>query len=617
MAPRQRHSERNGMMLRAAPWLLATATTLSAALPAAAQPAPTPSDQPAPVSTNPRAKGLAVKGPATESTSPPAAPPPAGSSAAAPPAPPPAPVRLSEAPPERLSQLCRNAALKLLQQRRRKAPPTAAEALDLADFKAMHFECFNVARASLTSGAADIGQEILRSVAQVVLNRAQRAAWVLLQEKLLDAAGCADPPKVARFPATCKILESISIADLASSPAALMQALVADVLAMSGPPGDKPWLKVPILEEVLRESATRWGQAGAPGIQGGLAQILRRRIKEQVTKPDCDQATTALEKSLWVSGMCLIEMQAPASFKECDVDGWASQCTDPITEARILQLWTIAGMLFAAQGKPQLSDYINFFATAADIEIEETKNLTDEQRREAHDYVAAVRSILSGISDKDWIGTTSGAVRALRLVSKGAGACASAPSGAECEESKRAERLFFLLAAVGNYAGTFSNGSKEAGETREKILENLANRLVDRTHRDGGWVVSAGGNLGLFGGARTDFVTAAAVAFPAQLGVGVGAQSYSTGNHGFHAMATIFDLGQYVTFSGAPLKVDPPDLKSAVTVGLTAGAWLGLRETPYYLGLYGGVSPFVTANGKPTYQVGLSTGLYVPLLDFN
>jgi hypothetical protein len=82
-------------------------------------------------------------------------------------------------------------------------------------------------------------------------------------------------------------------------------------------------------------------------------------------------------------------------------------------------------------------------------------------------------------------------------------------------------------------------------------------------------------------------------------------------------MVTAFDLGQYVTFAGPSLEVAPTSFESSVTLGLTVGGWLALRETPLYLGAYGGVSPFVKAQDRPTYQLGLVTGIYVPLLDFN
>lgn len=36
--------------------------------------------------------------------------------------------------------------------------------------------------------------------------------------------------------------------------------------------------------------------------------------------------------------------------------------------------------------------------------------------------------------------------------------------------------------------------------------------------------------------------------------------------------------------------VTAPGIESSVVLGLTAGAWVALRETPLYIGAYGGVS---------------------------
>ncbi len=611
------------------------AAALLAAPLAAAQPlpaAPTGPAAPAPPASSPRpslqAKPLSIK-----STSPGVAPPAVAPSAAVtalaatapPPVAPGAPAaggttRLSEAPPDRLSPLCRTAALKLLQHRRRGAPLSAADQEEQDDFRALHLDCFNATGASVTSGSAGVGEEILRSVAQVVLERAQSAAWRLLQDKLLSAAGCdaapGAPAAALRFPATCDALRSLSIADLASSPAVLLDAVIADFLPLALPGEKSPWMRVPILEDAVREAAIRWRQSGASGLHAGFAQIVRRRLKEQVAKADCELATSAPDKALWVSGMCLIEAQAPANFSKCDVDGWASQCTDPITTARILQLWGLMSKVIGAQGKPPLSDYVDLICTSADIAIDEAPDLADARRREGHDYVSGIRAVMGGLAHKDWIETTSGAVRVLRLVVTRA-ACDGAAESRACKESRAAETLFTLLAAVGNYAESFSGGAKDGGAAREKILKDLADRMVNRAHRDSGWVVSAGGNLGLFGGARMDFSGGAQVAFPVQLGLGVGLQSYGRGAYGFHAMASAVDLGQYITFSDTSLEVTSPALESSVVLGLTAGAWIALRETPLYLGAYGGVSPFVKAQDRPTFQVGLTTGIYVPLIDFN
>jgi hypothetical protein len=181
-----------------------------------------------------------------------------------------------------------------------------------------------------------------------------------------------------------------------------------------------------------------------------------------------------------------------------------------------------------------------------------------------------------------------------------------------------------VMAGVGNYALTFSPQSSQdpgaAAAAREKIIEELVDRMVNRTDRTGGAVVSLGGALGAFGGprfAQTDKLHVD-LAFPLQLTLGVGLQTYGKGTGGFHAMLSAFDLGQYVNMndSGA-LQVGTPSVESSIGFGLTLGGWVALRETPLYIGAQGSVSPFNQASGSPTFQAGIVSGIYVPLLDFN
>jgi hypothetical protein len=314
----------------------------------------------------------------------------------------------------------------------------------------------------------------------------------------------------------------------------------------------------------------------------------------------------------------------------CDVDKWVSQCGGDIrVKDRIVEAVAIARRVLAEiknKGKqPSLTDCIDLTFLVAELTLEagaspDPEAPPDPQKDDARAYLAGMKSALLGVAGKDWVQTTSGAVRVIRVIRRTKAECAKAPGGGACVEANRAERLFTTLAAVGNYAETFHSNTKDpaAGTAaREKIIEELVDRMVNRTDRRSGWVVSLGGNLGLVGGARTDFSHGAQVAFPLQVGLGLGLESYGEGSGGFHGMLTAFDLGQYVTIESNDLVVDTPEIESSVMLGLTLGGWVALRETPYYIGVFGGMSPFVRANDEMTYQLGLVTGLYVPLLDFN
>jgi hypothetical protein len=226
----------------------------------------------------------------------------------------------------------------------------------------------------------------------------------------------------------------------------------------------------------------------------------------------------------------------------------------------------------------------------------------------------------------DWVQTTTGAVEILTTLQSALSPCDSKDVACPAQRTALADERTVLqvLAAVGNYALTFNpNNSKDpsaAAAARAQIMSELLDRMVNRTDRKSGTVVSLGGALGAFGGprfAQTDKLRAD-LAFPLQLTLGLGLQTYGSGTGGFHAMLSAFDLGQYVNMNNAgALQVGSPSLESAVGFGLTLGGWCLLRETPVYFAAQGSVSPFNQAGGNPTFQAGLVSGIYVPLLDFN
>jgi hypothetical protein len=230
------------------------------------------------------------------------------------------------------------------------------------------------------------------------------------------------------------------------------------------------------------------------------------------------------------------------------------------------------------------------------------------------------KDIVLGLVDSDWVRATSGAIGIADMIVR-----ESCPKLDECsdevvDERNGRKKVLAVLGAAGKYASTMkSTGSPgEMQAEREQIIKELVARTVNRTARDQGFVVSVGGNLGLLGGARMEWGGDRQFAFPVQLGLGLGLQSYHSKTIGFSALLTALDLGQYVVFNSGDLKVQTPDAASSVMLGLSAGIWVLSRETPVIIGPYGAVSPFLkTTAGQLTYQVGLAIGIYIPLLDFN
>jgi hypothetical protein len=602
------------------------ALAVLAAGPLGAQPAvpPSPSASAAP----PAPPASATARPPRAAPAAPASAQPALSASVAPIAPAPDTWAIPARNSKQFEDLCKSSVKDLLAQRDGGAGPTAEQAKRQVEVAKVRDGCVNlVMRSAPTAGSGEaIADEVLRSVAQVVANRATRAGWELLRKKVRETARCDDGAK-SPFPAMCRTLDTVAIQDLVSSPAVLLQALTGDFLSMARPDAARGWMAPPILDDALREAAARWGNGGAPEVASGLKQALIDQVRKNVVTPSCDALPSAAEKAMWVVGMCLIEGNEVPNFSKCSLDAWTSQCSDDLTTQRIRRMWSLAGRVFPASGapRPTLADYVQVVTAEADLAID-VSSLADAQKADAHAYVGGMKTVLLGVANKDWVQSTSGAITVIRVLTRNHPDCGPSGKAEACaaltEEQKRQEKLFYVLAAVGNYAETLTKDTSGTGANaaaREKIIEDLVDRMTNRTDRESGTVFSVGGNLGLLGGVRTDFHGNYQAAFPVQLGLGVGLQTYHAEHDaGFHMMVTAFDLGQYVTFDNTALAVATPKLESAVSLGLTLGGWFATRETPFYVGAYGACSPFVrSTSDKITYQLGLTTGLYVPLLDFN
>jgi hypothetical protein len=507
----------------------------------------------------------------------------------------------------------------------------------------------------ITSGAAGVAADIVQSIAQVVVTKAQAAAWGLLLDKVKEIAHCGEAQ--TKFSKSCDVLKSLNIRDLVSSPGVLLDAVVADLMLQFGNQTDPRTKDVltaggGILGLALLDASSRWSQAGAPGIVRSMRSTVVTTIVAKATAA-CAPTPSAVDKYKYVFGMCLAQGRIDA-LSQCTAGEFIKDCGgDADANKEVTRLWDLTTTAFDAKAKP--ADILNLaFAIGAD----EIAALPDPvARKNAQDYFSGTKDLVTGlVVDKDWVEATSGGVRIVSKLQASLGPdpdkCKEDDSdptaAAECKKVKSIDpktcdpktadcqtaqtrvalkdevALLGILAPLGNYALTFDKGSNgdpaAAATAREKIIEELVNRMVNRTDRQSGAVLSLGGSLGAIAGSRfasTDKLHAD-VAFPLQLELGVGLQTYYAKTGGLHLMASVLDLGQYVNMNATgELKVANPDLSSAVGFGLTAGGWGALRETPIYVGLHASVAPFNQADGKPTFQAGVVSGVYVPLLDFD
>jgi hypothetical protein len=482
--------------------------------------------------------------------------------------------------------------------------------------------CIETSLAFATGG--DVATDFVQTAAQVVVDKVERQGWAVLLRELQVKANCG--AQDSRFSNLCKVLGTVTIQDLVSSPEVLLDAAAVDILRMllDASKKESPQALTALHAIIANALVTLPGAyALGPDVvarqwQEKLFAQFRARVKTSLA---CQKGWTSPEQAAWVAGMCFVERPSKNALADCDFDAWEARCPNEAGSLKPekTQLFLLSAREAFGKGdaKSRLDATVRLAFSLAAAQLVE--NAPDSDHRAALAWLDATQDVTLGLLGRDWVRAISGASRTAALAVNQGKACSATPSDSDCKERTAGElKVLALLAAIGNYAATYvAKDAKQAQADRVAVMHELVDRMVSRSSIESGAKFSIGGSLGLLGGVRTDFDEGKQAAFPVQLGLGVGVQTYGRGNGGFHLMATFLDVGQYVTFENSKLKVDEPDLESSVTLGLTIGGWICNREVPLYVGAYGGISPFVRASGDPTYQLGVATGFYAPLLDFN
>lgn len=482
--------------------------------------------------------------------------------------------------------------------------------------------------------------DALQAVGQVVLKKATRGAWGELKSRLERLADCEHTKTLA---GTCKALDSARIEDILVSPKFLLDAVVADLMAVVGLRTSQPSTTsviglaalaasssaiIPTPSAVSsssnveipspRELIARVVSTGKHGrLEGVLAETKAVVYAELRTWAGeiCPSQSPA-DAVFWLVAKCLGTAKvdntrantAGTLYPSCAFDDYLKTCDFAgdrnATTNEVRRVAELAAGLFSNDSKLIAPTSVQFFFEWGKLAVPGDAAMLD-----------GLEALFLGIVERDWI-------RAVH----GMGAVADVINAASCSDPKACPRIakgfLQLMGAVGQFAETYqdANGKTDpavAAAARQKVIEDLVTSMVDRTDREHGAVISVGGSLGLFGGQRYND-NGSLWAFPVRLTLGAGLQTYWWKTWGLHASVEAFDLGQYVTYSKGDLNVDAPDLKSVIVAGGSLGVWFANRETPVFAALHGSVSPFVrTSDGKLTYELGVMLGIYVPLLDFN
>lgn len=216
------------------------------------------------------------------------------------------------------------------------------------------------------------------------------------------------------------------------------------------------------------------------------------------------------------------------------------------------------------------------------------------------------------------------------------------------ERLNNRKRALELLTSIFQYGVTYaaekqgSVSQADAQAARKAVLKSLANEMTSRKHRAGETVISVGGSLRLFGGARIrrsgdykekdengDQGEKYALHGPLSLPLGFGIDVYRKNKiekdrdkaQGFHIELGILDLGEYVSFDENGNTIEDPDFQDAFSPSLTF-AYFWTRKPLVYAGVTVGYSPSYNWNPDRddklgAWNVGLLFGVYVPFFDFN
>nr|HEX4316026.1 hypothetical protein [Kofleriaceae bacterium] len=501
------------------------------------------------------------------------------------------------------------------------AHPTDKEMAAAAKQRQDDIACFqNQLKTGFESAPEGIASTLLQTIGQVVVDRAVANAWQLLSSRLEDAAGCSDA--ATKFPAVCKVLETSDLQNLISSPTILLEAAEKDLLAIlrselggiSVTPLNLPSGAVVDVQQIAMGVLDAWvGGGKAAALTYLRAQWLA--IIQQITV-DYDVAcadTDTLCKALVAAGNCLVNnntlskdiatcamMAAPAG--NIDANAVAVQQLATVIEQAVIQndrdaliklLISVVRQYVAATYSPLLD---------------------------------GVQDLLLGLSDEDWTRAGAGGVEVLQAI--------VALHNQSKDPLAGKDKLFALLAAIGQYAATYVDSSTKdptaAAAARRQAIESLIAMTTDRSARQSGLVVSVGGQFGLgYGqryGTRATGADPTALATPLHLALGLGFDSYHASTSvGLHAMVTLFDLSQYVSFEDSNFTVANPDAKAALAIGGTVGLRLALKQTPLFVGANVTYAPFVpvVAPGDTvtpqtgSFQIMGLVAIYVPIFDFN
>ncbi len=488
---------------------------------------------------------------------------------------------------------------------------------------------FDVPDINGDSGAAQgvplaIAKEAVQLLGEIVVDRATAEAYRLIETKVKAALSCGES---ADFRATCDVLGSIRIQDIAAAPAALRTALMADATSMVMGKLSNVASAIQygvLLREIVLPALARPGRLDTT-VAASIVDHIVRYADDLKDNEVCseDEAKAALI----VAGVAVAACQgskgtdcplsAILKSLKCpgvDSDKWSkiADRAHSLAGKMILALRASSGDEGDVRVQVRAAIEVIFDDLCAQVDPNAGCHGTTDDARN----VDILRTIVLGALDGDSNAIVAAVIRYAK---------------AELKEKGQLPRGLRIVGALLDYASTYmpekgaydkgegaAEVAKAAHEKRKKILESLTEEMTDRTDRGGDWIVSAGGSLrGVFGWrARTGHDDPKWMPLQLTLGFAYDLVADDDGP-GFHLEGGVLDLGQYVSFEEDD-NVREPDFADALAPSVTIALTLG-RSLPFQMGFTGAYAPhFEYEDGKRgSWSLGFTTGIYVPLFDID
>lgn len=487
-------------------------------------------------------------------------------------------------------------------------------------------------------------------------------------------------PEIALFPDTCALLKVTSLERIASEPEVLASAVTSDLTAVlvyqmieqldleEGPgPTLKQYLHLArvIAGRVLRTkdfsiqasdvnlivdtliadhlgAATKWGKTTVVIGLGGLAYAIVLAEGELQ-----ELAATDVPKIL--AELCPTTSDQNGAPK-CSLE-------ERLEASQLTSLGIKAITAVDSSGEGDIEARIK---AGVQLVFAVAHQVVDEQRRPALD---GIETLVLAALDRDIPRALASAARLLKMLAESqSNKCAGEGRKVRGDEGCKSvhkykyevEELTTLLSSIATYASTYlapaegqaELSAKELRAARTAAIESAIDVFTNRNRRHGAWVGSLGLPVGFSMGGQS-FRTAdaphrlgAPQGMPPQLSLPLGlAVQRLPGHHhrnggrpdgkfffdGFHAMATLIDLGQFVAYD-ADGDITKPTWNTFLSLGGQVGWLVGSPSNSFVIAadVRYGPSLFKSGDGSSmgdqpggALRFGLFVAYYVPLFDFN